>query len=105
MLEKHVFTLAFGTSHNYAVNIFAVNADPCAAEIASPAKQQPPEPGESAAMRVDRLRNPIFFPFGRISRKGKCIQFTGQTLFAPLLKSLGSVYGPKPGESKEEAAT
>jgi len=104
-LEEHIFTLAFRTFHNYAVIAFAVNADPCSAEIASPAEQQPPEPGQSAAMYVNSLRDPVLFPFGRISRKGKCIRFNGQTRFAPLLKSLDPVYGPELGKSKEEAAS
>jgi len=50
MLEEHIFTLALRTFHNYAVIAFAVNADPCSTGIASPAEQQPPEPGESAAV-------------------------------------------------------
>jgi hypothetical protein len=104
-LEEHIFTHACGTSHNYAVTGFAVNADPCSAGIASSAEQQSPEPGESAAMHVHILRDTVLCPRGRICCKGKCIQFTGQTLLAPLLKSLDSVYGPKPAKSKEEAAT
>jgi hypothetical protein len=96
-IEEHIFTLAFGAFHNYSVIAFAVNADPYSAEIASPAEQQPPEPGESAAMRFDRLRDPVFFPSGRISRKGKCIQFTGQTLFAPFIKKPRLGLWPKTG--------
>jgi hypothetical protein len=93
--EKHIFTLAFGAFHNYSVIAFAVNADPYSAEIASPAEQQPSEPGENAPMPVRDLRDRIFFPFGRICRKGKYIRFTGQTLFAPFLKSLNFSLWPK----------
>jgi len=98
ILEEHVFTLAFGTSHNYAVIAFAVNADPCSAEIASPAEQQPSEPGDNTPRPVHNPRDCVFFPFGRISRKGKCILFIGQTLFAPLLKSLNFGLWPKTGK-------
>ena len=86
-IEEHIFTLAFGAFHNYSVIAFAVNADPYSAEIASPAEQQPSEPGENAPMPVRNLRGRVLFPFGRTSPKGKFILFTGQTLFAPFLKA------------------
>ena len=98
MIEKHIFTLAFGAFHNYSVIVFPVNADPYSAEIASPAEQQPSEPGENAPMPVHNLRDIVFFPFGRTSRKGEFILFTGQTLFAPLLKSLNFGLWPKTGK-------
>ncbi len=44
-LVEYIFTLAFGTSHKYAVIAFTVNADPCSAGIASSTEQQPSEPG------------------------------------------------------------
>ncbi len=97
-LEEHVFALASGAFHNYSVIAFAVNADPYSAEITSPAEQQPSEPGENAPMPVRDLRDRIFFPFGRICRKGKCIRFTGQTLFAPLLKNADLALWPKTGK-------
>jgi len=97
-LEEHIFTLAFGAFHNYAVIAFAVNADPCSAGIASPAEQQPSEPGQSATMDIRNLRGLHLFTLGGKSRKGNCILFTGQTLFAPLLKSLCFVLWPQTGE-------
>ncbi len=96
-IEEHIFTLAFGAFHNYSVMVFAVNADPCSAGIASPAKQRPTEPGQSAAMHIHNLRGFALFTLGRNSRKGKCILFTDQTLFAPLLKSLSLGLWPKTG--------
>ncbi len=96
-IEEHIFTLAFGAFHNYSVMVFAVNADPCSAGIASPAKQRPTEPGQSAAMHIHNLRGLALFTLGRNSRKGKCILFTDQTLFAPLLKSLSFGLWPKTG--------
>ncbi len=104
MIEEHIFTLAFGAFHNNSVIAFAVNADPYSAEIASPAEQQPSEPGENAPMPVRNLRGRVLFPFGRISLKRKFILFTGQTLFAPFQKASILAYGPKPGKSKEEDA-
>jgi hypothetical protein len=98
MIEEHIFTLAFGAFHNYSVIAFAVNADPYSAEIASPAEQQSSEPGENAPMPVRKLRDRVVFPFGRTSRKGNCIRFTGQTLFAPLLESLSFDLWPKTGK-------
>jgi hypothetical protein len=101
-IEEHIFTLAFGAFHNYSVIGFAVNADPYSAGIASPAEQQPSEPGESSAMHVRNLRDRVLFPFGRISRKGKCILFTGQTLFAPLLKASIRLMAPNRGKVKKK---
>jgi hypothetical protein len=43
-LEEHIFTLAFGAFHGHSVFAFAMDADPCSAEIASSAQQQPPVP-------------------------------------------------------------
>jgi len=88
-LKKHIFTLAFRAFHNYSVTAFSVNADPCSAGIASPAEQQPSEPGQSATMHIHNLRGLILFTLGRNSRNGKYVLLTDQTLFAPLLKSLG----------------
>ncbi len=96
-LEEHIFTLAFGAFHNYSVIAFAVNADPCSAGIASPAEQQPSEPGQSATMHIHNLRGLVLFTLGRNSRNGKCIRFIGQTLFAPLLKHLDFGLWPKTG--------
>ncbi len=97
-LEEYIFALAFGAFHNYSVIVFAMNADPCSARIASPAKQRPSKPGQSAAMHIHNLRGLALFTLGRNSRKGKCIWFTDQTLFAPLLKSLSFGLWPKTGE-------
>jgi hypothetical protein len=97
-IEEHIFTLAFGAFHDYSVIAFAVNADPYSAEIASPAEQQPSEPGENAPMPVRNLRGRVLFLFGRTSIKGKCILFTGQTRFAPLLKSLNFGLWSKTGK-------
>ena len=96
-LEEHIFTLALGAFHNYFAIAFAVNTDPCSAGIASPADQQPLEPGQSATVHIRNLRGLVLFILGRNSRKGKCILFTGQTLFAPLLKSLQLRLWPKTG--------
>jgi hypothetical protein len=83
-LEEHIFTVAFGAFHNYSVIAFAVNADPCSAGIASPANQRPSEPGQSATMHIRNLRGLVLCTLRRNSHRGKCILFTGQTLFAPL---------------------
>jgi hypothetical protein len=94
-IEEHIFTLAFGAFHNYSVIAFAVNADPCSAGIASPAEQQPSEPGQSATMHIHNLRGLVLFTSGRNSRNAKYILLTDQTLFAPLLKSLSFALWPK----------
>jgi len=83
--EKYIFAQAFRASHEHFVNFLAEDADPGPAGIASPAEQQPPESQASAAMRIRSLRDPVFFPPGKTGCKMKCIQFIGQTLFAPLI--------------------
>ena len=86
-LEEYIFALAFGAFHDNSVFAFAMDADPCSAEIASSAQQQPPEPWESTPMPVGKLRDRAFFHFRRVFLERECVLFTHLNSISPFVST------------------
>jgi hypothetical protein len=82
-LEKDVLAVALRALHGHGVFVFAQNVNPRAAEITSPAQQQPPETRQCAPMPVNVLHDRFLLYLGRIYDQGNSISAVHVTILAP----------------------
>ena len=86
--------------HHYPVKAFTLNGDPGAAEIASPADQEPSDSRERIATLSLRLHFNLLF--GRAFSQGECILLADQ-LHPSLILFVTELYGSSFIKSKGKA--